>query len=408
MNRRPQQLPRVQQRMEPGGGACGGFTMIELTVVLGLLAAFMMFLLQLLSTGVSLFDEGEAGQELADIGNTAAAAARDSVADMAGPRRQSYEPGRPDARLLVQWVPLGLGEPGAAGALVQAVRATVRISQAREDLLLRGVLHADALETAESLAPPDVEARLTELVAQAPRQGRADMLLMAWPAGDPDEAFLDLRRGLWLPGQRIALDRRRAVELMELDRIDERGLSVGVVEASTTPIASGLLHVEFAFASQYTTSFEARGEGRPETVWDSARAGLLVDDENPDRQFSLDLGQPSLEDTTDDVFPRLVQVTLVVARSGREAVLAGDLTSSSRELRVLSMAPLEALDVPGFVKIGPEWVRFTSVSGDRLTGLQRGQRGTVAVPHPRRTKLRAGKTVSITVPLAHGRDNWNG
>ena len=40
------------------GGREAGFTILELTVVLGLLGGFLVFLLQILSTGVELFDEG--------------------------------------------------------------------------------------------------------------------------------------------------------------------------------------------------------------------------------------------------------------------------------------------------------------------------------------------------------------
>ena len=87
----------------PSRGAAAGFTILELTVVLGLLAAFMVFLIQLMTTGVELFDEGEEGQELSDLANTAGGAVRETMADLAGPRRSAFEPGKPDARLLVQW-----------------------------------------------------------------------------------------------------------------------------------------------------------------------------------------------------------------------------------------------------------------------------------------------------------------
>ncbi len=397
---------RVQR---PPSARRGGFTLLELTVVLGLLGAFSVFLVQMLTSGVELFDEGQSSQELADLGNTASGATRGALAAMVGPRRQAYEEQPPDARLLVQWVPLGLVPGESADGRVQALRATVAIPPAVEERLLRRRLRPLAEQTAETMEEADVEVALVDLLVAAPRTGRAEMLLLPWPAGDPDDAFLELRRGLWLADEEIVLDQRRVARLMEIEELGDDGMPPRVVAAESAVIASGLLHFELSFWSQYTKDFdrEPGGEG-PELCWDSARAGWSVEFEERERQFSLDLGDFSLTDATDDVFPRAVRVTLVVARQGQEAQLAADLAPGAVELPLRSLRPLGDLPDAGYLKVGSEWVRYTGVRGTTLTGLVRGARHTAARAHSRGTRVRAGKEVSFVLELAHGRDNWNG
>ena len=393
--------------------AAGGFTLLELTVVFGLLAGFLVMLTQMLSSGVELFDEGETGQELADLGNVVATSAAKSLGDLVGPEREGYHKGPPDARLLVQWVPLGLSadEQQTAGT-VQAVRGTVRLDEVEESALLSVALRSRAEQMEGSMEPEDIQARLDDLLARAPRTGRGEMLLLPWPSGDPDGAFLELRQAVVLPDHRIVLggeSRRRTVGLMEVDRLDRGPLRSEHIESLTRPIATGLLHFELSFWSQYTKSFDQKGDGGPEWVWDSARAGLLSDDVDDRRQtFTLDLFEDSLENSTDDVYPRAARIVVVVANVGPPALLAEDLGTGESQMRLLSTDRLPDLEATRFLKVGSEWVRHAGVSDTVLTGLKRGQRGTVAVPHPQGTPVRAGKTIVLLVDLPAGRDNWNG
>jgi hypothetical protein len=382
-----------------------GFTLLELTVVMGLLAGFLLFLTQLLSGGVSLFQEGETGQELADVANVAARAAEESLGDMIGPAHESYEPGPPDARLLLQWVPLGLAQQ-AGTARVQALRATVRLDPWQEEDLLRALYHKVAEEAPGSRAPEEVEKRLAELVDAAPRRGRGDMLLLPWPAGDPEGAFLELRRAVLLPGQTIEVGAQRRLALFDVEQLEQ--LPAQTVRGLSTPVATGLLHFELAFWSQLTRKWEALpAEGGPESVWDSARAGWLSADTTPGSRFTLDRIPGTLLDTTDDVFPRRLRVTLVVDRSGPEALLAEPMGPEAVEATLISIDRLPGIEEASFVKIGDEWVRHAGVSGNSLTGLRRGERHTPATAHPQGTKVRIGKTVELFVELAHGRDCWN-
>jgi len=397
----------VTSRRAGGVGTQGGFTLIELTIVMGLLSGFILFLVQLLNTGVSLFDQGQASQELSDRSSTASLAARDAIRSMVGPRQETYSKGQPTTRLLVEWGPLELRE--GTGAQVQVVRTTAQIDDTLERELLARSLREQAIETADSLAPEDVAQRLSDLVAAAPRQGRAEMLLIPWPAGDADGAYLDLRRGLFLPGQRIPLSRRDQRSLMDIDDLVYGAIPNGLIEEVTEPVAVGLLHIEFSFWSQYTRSWSGDSKrGGPEWVWDSARAGLLSDSDDPRLSFSLDLGKPSLENQTDDVYPRWVKIMIVVDRPGSEARLARDLAEGEREMRLIGVDRLGDDDEIKFLKVGPEWVRASSFSGGICRGLRRGVRGTDDRHHEFGTTVRVGKTEVIYVKLPHGRDCWNG
>lgn len=381
-----------------------GFTLLEMTIVLGLLAVFLVALTQLLSSGVDLLEEGEVGQELADVSDAAATATADALGDIVGPASIRVEPGMPSARLRVDWVPLGLAtEPSAE---VQAIRGTVRLAESTEVELLRSKLEPVAREQG-SQSEEDVAARLADLVATAPRTGRGTMLLLPWPAGDPEGAYLELRRGVWLPGSEIQVGRRESMGVLDIDSLPAK-LTPEQVLQLTEPIATDLLHFEVELWAQTTVGFDRSGDSGPQWVWDSARAGGLLKSEDPRQRFALDLGPMSLQDPTDDVFPRRLRVTLVLGIPGREARLARAMSANDGQMELLTRGGLPPLESTPWLKVGSEWVQHGAVSGTHLTGVQRGGRGTRAVPHPAGTLVRAGKTVVLYLELAAGRDCWNG
>ena len=397
-----------------------GFTLLELVVVMGLLAGFCVMLVQLLTSGVRMFEEGEDGQALADRGADAARLVAQQWADMLGP--VSTQPGVPQSRLLVQWVPLGwdgsLLEPAAASSqrppgsssddslasppthYVQMLRALVRIGEEEERELLER-------HWAGQLEGQGEDRGLASELARIPRGGRARLWLLPWPAGDGEGAYLQLRSGLFLPGTRIDTGEEEVDPMQVVSPSDE--LSAELVEQLTEPVLSGLLHVEFALWSQNTRGWDADPGQGPELAWDSARAGWLLDPEGPTPGFSLDLGPQSLTDPTDDVYPRWVRITLVIGRSQRqpaEAILAQSLDERAVRLRVVN--PDRLRQEGGFVKVGAEWIAYTGLQGNELTGLRRGQRGTAALAHRSGAPVRVGRTVRFALRLHHGRESWNG
>jgi prepilin-type N-terminal cleavage/methylation domain-containing protein len=388
--------------MRPGRRQAG-FTLLEVLVVLGLLSGFLLFLVQMLATGASVFERGESGQELADRAQAASATVEDLLQSLHGPQRDVVEPGPPQARLLVQPVPLGLGTLVPAPTTF-AVRAQVRIDAPVEQGLWRRALRAQAEATARTRNEEDVLARLDELVQEAPRHGVGTMLLLPFPA-DAQGEFLELRCGLFLPGEKIAVRKDLEVLPFEPAQVGGDELPADVVRRCTEVVAAGLLYVELQMWSQYTKDWDATGPDRAELSWDSARAGLLLDLNDERRRFTLDLGAQSLEQPGDDVFPRWIRATIVVGRPQLEGVLLSAVAADDAVLRV---SRAERYPDSGFVKVGGEWIAYANKDKDQLVGLRRGQRGTSAAAHGPGAAVRSGKTVVLTVRVPHGRDCWNG
>jgi hypothetical protein len=182
------------------------------------------------------------------------------------------------------------------------------------------------------------------------------------------------------------------------------------VERNTTKVLEGLLHLEWQLWSQRTRSWREGTGGGAELVWDSARAGWLLDaDAGP--VFGLDVGPESANDPTDDVDPHAIRCLVVVGQDptrAPEGLLAEGLEASDTSLRLLNPARFPGSDDGGFVKVGPEWMRYGSRQGAELRGLERGLRGTKARAHRQGTGVRTGRTAAFTVPIVFARDEWNG
>ena len=179
-----------------------GFTIIEITIVMGLLSVFMVFLLQIVFTTTDVFESGQRGQELSTRALAVRRPAEEALGSMIGPTRESKTLAS-DARLLVQWAPIGFvdDEQSTANGRTQVLRATVRVDQQREKTLLQESFKTAAVEALGAGADPE---ELVEMISQLVRKkgfkGRGEMLLLAWPEGDQEGAYLDLRCGYGLPG----------------------------------------------------------------------------------------------------------------------------------------------------------------------------------------------------------------
>lgn len=392
-------------------GVCprdGGFTILELIVVMGLLSSFLLMLVQLLGAGVEMYGKGQRGQDLADRAMIATDAITDVLDGMIGPKSTEYDPGPPTTRLLVSWADLGFLAPdGQPHTRTQVVRATVALSEIEEERLLREIMRQPAAENV-GMDPIALEEEIDRMVALEPRAGRGDLLLFAWPR-DEAGVFLELRRGLFSARKDLDLD-IMAIEHFGGDDSRVDTFSKDMVSVLTKPIATGLLHFEVAMWSQNTSSWRATSGAGPEFAWDSARAGRLsgFGEGTPAHEtFSLDLGPGSYDDLRDDVFPRYMRVTFVVARSSRDAPDAFLTASVDDQDKTLQLTTTDRLPLAAdsrFVKVGAEWVEYGESGRDTLRGVKRGQRNTLALDHPAGTPVRAGKTIVLEFELAHGRD----
>jgi len=368
-----------------------GFTLIEVTVVMGLLAILLSALVQITGQGAELWRRGESGQDLADRGLAAARVARDAIERVAGPRPgwrgEDGQARLPDARFVLH------------GGNV--LRSTVVLAPDREDELLATAVAAFLART-EGIQVPDE--MLQEQIAAWPRRGRGEVIVLPWPA-DASGVFLDLRVGERLADPELQAPGERGV--VELATAEELVLDPEFVLANTRVVASGLLHFGVECWSQRTASWaNASGQGS-ESSWDSARAGLLVPVGEGAPGFALDIGPESLVDPRDDVWPRWLRVTLVVSR-GRdvppEAYLAQPLLQNDQHLVVTRADELPGTGESEWLKVDTEWVRFGDIAGENVGGLRRGGRGTTAKDHARGAAVRVGREVVLHLPLGAGRE----
>ena len=84
-----------------------GFTLIELIVVMGILSGFLMMLVSLVDSGLTMFRDGETSQVLADRGARAQQVLRDELSTLRG-SSTGRDRAEVEDRLVVQMLPIGL------------------------------------------------------------------------------------------------------------------------------------------------------------------------------------------------------------------------------------------------------------------------------------------------------------
>ena len=393
----------------------GGFTLLELVVVMGILAGFLVMLVQLVDIGLRLFRDGEVSQALADRTSRAERLIRDELRALRGGTtgrdRTTF-----DDRLVVQSLPIGLpARPERGASRVQVLRGAVRLSPDRELALIESNLAAQVLRENGELPPAEVELRVAAKLQTEPLRGIGNLLLLPWRQEGEDDALLELRVAWLLPGQLVPLGPDRWIDPFTVWVPGSPDLPAVLVERITTPILDDLLHVEFAFWSQRTLGWNqnrtATGGGTgPEQLWDSVRGGWLVD-EATGGEWAFDRGPDSLRDPTDDIHPHAIRVVCVVAQPrdlAPEGLLANGMGQDDLSLTLLDGERFPGPIDGGWVKVRGEWMHYAERVGDRLSGLRRGQRSTKVIEHPPGVRVHVGRTVEFVIPVAHAKDDWNG
>ena len=386
-----------------------GFTLIEVLVVMGILSILGLFLIQILDNSVSLVSLGEGSRALLDRAAVAQELLTADLRQLPGPSDASAAAGRPLHRVLQDHVPMRL-TPGPRVELVPRLRAHVALDRVEEERYLRGFLRPRA--EIESSTAAEREELLDRWVGQQVLTGLGELLLLPWPEGDREGAYLQLRRCVRLSGRRLRITTAAGATEVPVPSLFEDGVldTPDAVLAGTTPVLTGVLHLEYRWWSQFTQDVDAEvGRGGPETCWDSARAGLMAQEVGGHR-FTLDLGPDTLLKPLLHVFPRRVELRLVVDRPPDEAscaLLSAAVEESSTDVLVDFPERVPYPDRERYVKIGGEWIRYSGLDGKRLTGVKRGVRDTLPRAHGAGDRVHAGREVPLSIPL-RGRDYWNG
>lgn len=400
-----------------------GFTLIELLVVMGILSGFLVMLVSLVDSGLTMFRDGETSQVLADRGARAQQVIRDELSRLRG-SSTGRDRTEVEDRLVVQMLPIGLPRTPERGAtLVQVLRGAVHLDPARELAIIGKQLAGDVLEEDPSLTPEEIVAEVEKRAAVEPLRGIGNLLLLPWRQEGDDDALLELRAGWFLPSQRVPAGVDSFVSPFDVIVPGGDELPGLTVYAMTEPILQNLLHVEFGLWSQRTTSWgDARGPLHgyqsgstgnlqlPQAIWDSARGGWLIDRQSGG-EFAFDIGRISEDDPTDDIHPHAILARVVVAQ-GRDAtpegLLASYLGSEDTSIYLYDGTSFPGDPDGGYVKLGGEWIRYAELDGDRLIGCKRGQRATKILEHEAGTVVNVGRTIEFVVPVLHAKDDWNG
>ena len=397
-----------------GRTSTGGFTLIEMLVVMGILTGFLIMLVQLVDSGLRMFGEGELGQALADRTSQAQRVIGRELASLRG-SATGRDRDTVDDRLVVQQLPLGLpARPEAQPSKVQVLRGAVHLDRDRELPLAEAMLIARIMAQKPDATETEVQEQAIKERPSLALLGIGNLLLLPWRQEGADEALLELRAGWFLPGQMIAIGPDRFADPFLIPVPGSPDLPGLAVYQATQPVLRDLLHVEFAFWSQRTRQWgdgsNVTGTSTALRVWDSARGGWLTD-MLAGGTFPLDRGPQSLDDPRDDVQPHAILVRCVVAQPAEfaaEGLLAAPLDIDDTAASLYDGSRFPGRVEGGFIKLRGEWIGYASREGDRLIGLRRGLRDTKMLEHPAGTRVHVGRSVEFVVPLAHAKDDWNG
>jgi len=188
-------------------------------------------------------------------------------------------------------------------------------------------------------------------------------------------------------------------------------------------LIGNVLYLGFRFRTQTTVTWDDPPPGTrpgrkawqwPETVWDSTR-GAGIEGVEPTsgrrRPFALARGPESLLVPTDDVFPEVVETTLVVEANHARALrtdLTKPLSAADVEVRVASTRGFvdPSMGPPYLLVSGTEWISYKAKGKRSFKVSARGLRGTKAKSHPKGAEVRAGTTFVMRAHVPGWRADW--
>jgi prepilin-type N-terminal cleavage/methylation domain-containing protein len=363
-----------------------GFTLIELLAATALFAILGTLLFQVVRGAMDVWAVGERNRELHDR----ASAVMELIAeDLRSTWPGLSGAGEQDARFLLQY----REEDVDGDAKIDLRTPVLRFARlCHEERALGWLREAGETIGAEGIATLTGE---QDPAALRPTGGLAESLYT-----------LAIRPGSALPSliRRFRAPLGGDGSLLEPDLL----LQPDRILADGVPVADQVLYFGVELWGPDTTAWQAEpgtDQVSALTAWDSTRGLVLPGDPT----FPYAAGEDSLWDGSDDMFPPLARITLVLDReqgatsSGR---LAENISADARRLPLQSSTFLRAEENPDHVLVGSEWMRVTAIESGGLT-VERGVRGTVAGTHLAGDRISVGRRFERIVELPAHRENLN-
>jgi prepilin-type N-terminal cleavage/methylation domain-containing protein len=399
-----------------------GYTLIELLLAMALFASLSTGLIALLARSSDFLASGASQTETMDSIQTFAEAFGADVRTLES--RPDTETGRPDVRLYCDW----------AGCKLAPDRT-------RPDLTIQRLFFVRAIPgdfgtPAGRRAGVDVKADkfLEQSVDDAKNAaagklrasgGLMEVFWTAMPESPDDLAVMQIWRGFRAPigdppgpasaGVSTSLLPKKAWRDPTANAAERGPLDAAEIRARARPVLSGVLYFGVDFWASHTTTWAPTtraADGGPLVTWDSTRGIMVQGDQDADSFFlSKRRGyqeSASLDDPTDDVFPRKIRATCVVEELGRNArvgYLQDALAPDAKSMSVADTKFFPAIETSHrYLKVDAEWMEVGVPDGNTFPVIRRGARGTVAVKHDAGARVHHGRTFVQEYDVATFRD----
>ena len=191
--------------------------------------------------------------------------------------------------------------------------------------------------------------------------------------------------------------------------VDTRPPFGGMARAQT----DGILFLRFSFWGPTTTTWDpsvlplckprpGKGSG-PLFHWDSTRA--ILDYGGSSGEYTFEAREGSLFDSSDDIFPARVEITLVLGDAGDTVTLSEPITASTSNFLVSRALSISTDPRDRFLRVDDEWMEIESIRGRAVVvaGGGRGARGTAAGGHGRGSLVQMGTTFRRVVEIPGNR-----
>lgn len=391
-----------------------GYTLIELLLAMALFSALSTGLIALLARSSEFLASGASQTETMDSIQTFAEAFGSDVATLAS--RADCDTGVPDVRLFCDFANSDTDGDKKPDLTIQRLFFVRMIpNETSLESGLRSGITVGAKDYLNGIGTDEKK------VADGTLRASGGMMEVFWTAlPDPagNAGVMQIWRGFRAPpggpGSLLPMKGGRDV----LATAAEKGpIDAVQVRAVARPILSGVLYFGLDFWSRRTSTWDTKiraRDGGPLRTWDSTRGILPLGEEDLDSFFyskkKSQQDTASLDDTTDDTYPRKIRVTCVVEELGKSArvgYLNDDLPKDSKSVACSDTRFFPATDTARrYVKIDNEWLEVGTPATGVFPVIARGARGTMAAIHTAGAMIHHGRSFVQEYDVAAFRDTY--